>query len=351
MRALIAWAFAGAAAAQTTVGVLSIPSAKTPGSDYIPASYVDWAQSSGAIVIPIPSGVRWNTSSSNWRLEPSPVWSAQQYENMFSYVNGLLLPGGNPWAQVGSPAMHQLYDLAVQANARGDRFPVWGTCAGFETLVILAAGGCQANSTDGNIPPKLCNQPISQGFDAKNVSWPLNLSDVARSSRLFGGMAPALLAALETQQLTMNEHGAGVDIATFEATGSLSKEYRALSTNRDRHGRSFVSTMEGVKLPFYGTQWHPEKTMYEWGARGGFPYQSINHTANAIALSRYLADFIAAEARQSKHAFPTYSALLDASIYKYAPTTYNRLHPMFTRTYFFDWANRTGVADTRPIFV
>lgn len=42
-------------------------------------------------------------------------------------------------------------------------------------------------------------------------------------------------------------------------TPALSEVFQILSTNEDRVGRTFVSTVEGKKCPFYGSQWHPEK--------------------------------------------------------------------------------------------
>ena len=46
--------------------------------------------------------------------------------------------------QVSSNGVRQLWRLALAANARGDHFPVWGTCAGMETLMAFAEEGCQA---------------------------------------------------------------------------------------------------------------------------------------------------------------------------------------------------------------
>ena len=37
--------------------------------------------------------------------------------------------------------------------------------------------------------------------------------------------------------------------------------FDVLSTNKDKKGTAFVSTIEAKKYPFYGVQWHPEKAM------------------------------------------------------------------------------------------
>ena len=132
------------------------------GWDTVPASYVDWVQSAGAVVVPLASGVRWNTTDpDHWVVEPDAAatgWDRARVAALFDNLNGLLLPGGDPWPQVSSPVLRQLLDLAGAANYRGNYFPVWGTCAGFETLVALGAGECQATVADGNTPPHFTNQ-------------------------------------------------------------------------------------------------------------------------------------------------------------------------------------------------
>jgi hypothetical protein len=44
----------------------------------------------------------------------------------------------------------------------------------------------------------------------------------------------------------------------------------------------YVSTIEHQRLPFFGTQWHPEKPPFE------FSDDTIPHTHDAIAVSQHL---------------------------------------------------------------
>ena len=44
------------------------------------------------------------------------------------------------------------------------------------------------------------------------------------------------------------------------------------------------------KYPFYGTQWHPEKNIYQWDVKS-----HINHTTSAVAVSQYMANFFVAQ--------------------------------------------------------
>lgn len=93
----------------------------------------------------------------------------------------------------------------------------------------------------------------------------------------------------------------------------LNSTFELVSTNHDRAGKLFVSTIEGKlltcsctwaedttvccdlvlsvwlgrSLPIYGVQWHPEKNLFEWTTSEG-----INHSANAVAVAQYIADFL-----------------------------------------------------------
>lgn len=85
---------------------------------HIASSYIKWVEGAGAQVLPI-------------LLNQNESY----YERVFNQTNGLLLPGGdnllNP--RKNTPMMVAakiLYKLAVEANDRGDYYPIWGTCLG-----------------------------------------------------------------------------------------------------------------------------------------------------------------------------------------------------------------------------
>lgn len=72
-------------------------------------------------------------------------------------------------------------------------------------------------------------------------------------------------------------------LQTFNFLG-INNDYRLLSTSVDDDGVEYVSTVEHKTLPFYGTQWHPEKNSYEW------KYSSIPHTRSAVRAAQYVAN-------------------------------------------------------------
>ncbi len=44
------------------------------------------------------------------------------------------------------------------------------------------------------------------------------------------------------------------------------------------------------KYPFYGVQWHPEKSGYEWNTK-----ETINHSQHAVTIMQMAANFFVSE--------------------------------------------------------
>jgi gamma-glutamyl hydrolase len=152
-------------------------------------------------------------------------------------------------------------------------------------------------------------------------------------------MDPGLFDAAGTEPLAMNNHHKGASPAQLAQNARLAATFTLLSTNHDRGGRAFVSTVEGQGgLPVWGVQWHPEKNVFEWGtvpdpATGeALPYEGINHSPTAQALTRYTGEFFVAHARRSAHAFPSQQEEEAALMYNYAAVPSG---PEFVQSYYF----------------
>ena len=239
----------------------------------IPASYVSWIGQAGGRVLPI-------------LLNQTKAY----YEEIFAQTNGILFPGGNQNIdpdEIYTEEGEILWNLAKQANDRGDYYPIWGTCLGFEELSVLETG-------NGDV--------ISLNVMATNLALSLRLMPGAKRSRLFRSFPPRLMRALRTQPITFNSHDHGLLVTEYESNRALNSFFDMLSYNEAPAGQFFVSTMEARNYPFYGTQWHPEKNNFEWSQNGD--YSNIPHTPNAIAVSQATAHFFLKEARKSKHIFP-----------------------------------------------
>ncbi len=132
---------------------------------------------------------------------------------------------------------------------------------GFQWLLISATRDVDVlDPNDGTV------------MDAENTSLPLTFSASAATSKLFShsAVSASVYDILATQNVTMNNHHYGIYTKHFEETEKLSSFYNLLSTNVDRQGVEFVSTIEAFNYPIFGTQWHPEKNTYEYNYSATF---------------------------------------------------------------------------------
>lgn len=291
------------------IGVFTQPSTKpqAPCSGnclYLAASYVKNLESAGARVVPI-----------NYYADEAEL------DMLFASLNGFFFVGGGA---AYPPSAQYLFDKTVQANDAGDFAPLWGTCMGFQWLLLAATNnGIKLDPSDGT------------QMDAYNLSIPLDFASAAvvGESKLFGAAPADVMQILASQNVTMNNHHYGIYPQHFVQTPALASFYSVLSTNKDRAGTAFVSTIEAFRYPIFGSQWHPEKNPFEWGMTPeGMPNEAINHSPDAIRVAQYASNFFVQQARRSSHSFSSAAQEQAALIQNYAavPTTGD-----FQQTYFF----------------
>jgi len=273
------------------VGVLTQPlgvelqsmSKSSLPKSYIAASYVKFAWSAGARVVPI-------------------HYDAPEAElkELFKHLNGIIFPGGGTSFKEDTlffKAGKVLYDLALEANDAGDIFPIHGTCLGYQFLQSLTA----QNSSD----------VICHGcFSSEGQPLPLDFTPAARKSNLFRTMSDDLFSATSKENLTENSHHSGIKPEMYDTNDKLNGFYTVLSTNLDYKGERFVSTVEAKNYPITASQWHPEKNNFEWGKIGELGEKAIPHTAHAVELSQHMANNFVSRARNSEHHFENLSAVL-----------------------------------------
>jgi len=280
---------------------------------YIAASYVKFAESAGARVIPL-------------HFDASDV----ELTELFHQINGIIFPGGGADISKRSgnrfrEAAELLYNLAVNATDKGDRFPIHGTCLGFQLLSLITA------KKDGVI----CNRC----YDTKGTPLPLELTDAAMHSAFFSTAPAHLINAIKTQNITENSHVNGLEPKQYEENEGLKHFYNVLSTNSDSRGRPFVSTIEAKHYPISATQWHPEKNNFEWGKIGKLSYEAIPHSSEAVLLSQYVANNFVNRARRNLHRFTSTTAEDKALIYNHAPVTDPQGY--FSQIYLWENAQQT----------
>nr|XP_048696734.1 gamma-glutamyl hydrolase-like isoform X4 [Caretta caretta] len=186
----------------------------------------------------------------------------------------VLFPGGGVDLKTSeySRIARIFYNKALKANDKGDYFPVWGTCLGYEELTYLTSGEILLTWTN-----------------TEDFALPLNFTTAAQDSRMFKNFPDFLLKKLATESLTAHFHHWSLSMQNFTQNEKLRNFYKVLTTNTHADVE-FISTMEAHKYPIYGVQWHPEKNPFEWKNSSGIP-----HSASAMKVAYYVADFLVNE--------------------------------------------------------
>ncbi|XP_066924525.1 gamma-glutamyl hydrolase A-like [Clytia hemisphaerica] len=238
----------------------------THDSTYIAASYVKWIEGAGAQVIPILS-----------------TYSKKKVLKLVRSINGVLFPGGAAPLNDSNyaRAARWIFNEAIRINDFEKRpFPLWGTCLGFEVLNVLGSG--------------LSPNEILSEYDSENLLLEIDFTKEAFDSRLFHTIDMGLMRKMMFKKLSLHMHQAGINPDVYEKNSRIRKMFKVLASNLDKKGKEFVSVIEGRKYPFYGTQFHPEKNIYEWTRN-----EKINHSPDAILAAQYFANFFVNEARKS----------------------------------------------------
>ncbi|GMI51584.1 hypothetical protein ScalyP_jg3152 [Parmales sp. scaly parma] len=259
---------------QPVIGILTYPSnSSSPFSSYFDASYVKWIEQSGARVAPI----RFDMQD----MQPNEL------ELLFSKINGVLFTGGPGQPEDNNSyfsTAKQLYKMVIESS---DYVPLWGTCLGFETIASLVGGGEEA---------------VLTAFDAEKLSLPLTFEPDTKISKLFNPASTPknILETFQKLNVTTHWHDFGVSITNFDEK-LRPNNLRSLTTNLDRSGFEFVSTLEHVNKPVYATQWHPEANQFDTTEKKGDG--TPNRIPQATFAMQYLSSFMISEARKNQHSF------------------------------------------------
>ena len=296
------------------IGVLTEPAPQCSQSNGTKGScfsslYVKWLEAAGARVAPIP-------------FDASP----ERLRELHASVNAVLFTGGGlnlttPSSQhqeVYEEAARLLFDLSMDEHAKtGASVPIWGTCMGFQLITLLTASSRAVLS--------------EYAYDAEDLSLALELTDAANASRIFAALPSEAVRDLRTESITTNLHHDGVKPSAFENDPKLKAFWDVLSTNVDRDGLPFVSTIEARgSAPAWGVQWHPERNQFEFDT-----YKNIAHTPSSIRAMQAVAAFLVSQSELNDHRFESKAAEEAVLIYNFRPSAeeaYSSAHYYFPPT-------------------
>ena len=206
-----------------------MPLTEEDGRSFVSGSVVDWLQSAGLEVVPIPY-----------------TYSPTHVHHLVNSIHGLFLQGGPVFnmryrtlVAALLQEIHRRYILLQEEHGDGAYVPVWGVCHGLE----------MALSTYGGI-------------------WPLEtFNAVGRHSAVLrptaegireGRLLRARGALRRFPRNAIFSHSYGMSPSLFRQNNVLTDHFRILATTRDRNGVPYVSLVEGRTMPIYLMQFHPE---------------------------------------------------------------------------------------------
>jgi gamma-glutamyl hydrolase len=248
----------------------------------------------------------------------------------------LLLPGGgadiDPAKSKLFKAANVIYQEAEKSNKLGRRFPIWGTCLGWELLATLASNyGVLTKSGDFN------HQGVSDA-----------IFQLDRSAGMFRTMPPRLFRPLEHKgKLLYFSHHMGVTPEAFEQSLDA-KCWRIVAEGQDAQGKAFVAAAESRCRPYYGVQFHPEKSLFEWYSKADIPHSFV-----ANEITRHFIGFLGKQLKQARPIAKDEAWILGNSIHKQGKLI-NMGDSYFGQIYLFSNASRPKDAPfedhVRPAF-
>ncbi|XP_017841143.1 gamma-glutamyl hydrolase [Drosophila busckii] len=266
------------------VGVLCIDNAKIfeeiygkINHSYISCAYVKYLEAAGAHVVPI------------WIGRPRVY-----YQELLSQLNGVLLPGGAVFLDSAQApelsndcveSARYICEIALELNEQQRYFPIWGTCLGFQLLLINAAK----------------TKEVRIDCDVMNKALPLQLVEDYESSQLLKALTPALAAQMQCVPFACHQHRYCITTATLEEF-KLAADWRVLATAVDNKQLRFVTLIEHRRYPLFGSQFHPERANYEQLFMRADPWQEA-HSQPCLQSAHYFAEFFVDCCRRNGNSF------------------------------------------------
>jgi len=234
------------------IGILAL---QIDGKLSFPASYVKFLELGGARVVPI-----------------LPSLSKDELISTLEKIDGALFTGGADVTQQRWTAVTTIIEHVMQNKW----FPLWATCLGFQDILLYEGVDLFHTKADG--------LTTSVQLDTQLI----------HESRMFGAMnsLTQLVIKLLDTNITANTHNYGVNRT---ALASVSNNYYVLGTSLDMDGVEFLAIVEHKIFPIFGTQFHPEKVMFEWNELFN---NYLPRSYGAMVANAYFSQFFVNEVRK-----------------------------------------------------
>ncbi|XP_068151383.1 gamma-glutamyl hydrolase A-like [Drosophila tropicalis] len=281
---------------------------------FIASSYVKHLEAAGALVVPI-----WIGRDRSY------------YEHMMNQLNGILLPGGavfiNNEDLIRNPDLtnecvqsaYHIFDVAEEMNRAGKYFPLWGTCLGFQLMIIRAAKSIKVRTDCENIRRTL----------------PVQLTKDFRQSQMLQQLPQYLADEMGRSSFACHNHKYCITNNELDHF-KLSNDWHVLATHSDANGKEFINLIEHRQWPMFGCQFHPERAAFEQ-LYASLDNWKFSHTRASIELAQSFGHIFVDACRRSISRFSSPDHKSQHLIWNWQPVFSGHLkESKFLQCYLFE---------------
>lgn len=198
-------------------------------------------------------------------------------------------------------------EKAIEFNENSNFFPIFGMCLGFEFQSLF-------HFVQKTIPKNYKTYrdlytSIYTEVDGEFQKSQILFTKSIKKSIIFKGLWKKI-QKIQTKNKKENmfffNHDFGITWETYSKYEEMNKHWKVTSFAKDRKGIKFIASLEHRNYPFYGVQFHPEKTQFVWEKNKTEKEDVIPHSLHEIQNSFSIALNLIKLSRRNKNQLENY---------------------------------------------
>ena len=282
-----------------SIGVLTIPVpsyARAHSHSFLPSSCVKWLEMGGARIVPIqydlPTAI---IQSMLEQCNGFVTWGAQLQSV------GVLEDDAAPLeTKIGAErykkfvrALDFIYLYIFAQNIKGNYYPILGISEGAQLLALAATFAPERYKSHLPLEELYSKESenMSRVYSEEND---ISLHFTSKNNKLKSIFSPSERKRMSTEKILYTDNSLGLKIGAHymkkytEMTNISPTQMNIIATSKGRRGAKFVSIYDFEHLPFYGLQFMPAVTIFEW-KKVNVPRTSLAHKVSDT-LSQFFVD-------------------------------------------------------------
>lgn len=229
--------------------------------------------------------VKW-IGASGGRVVAMHVWqSDEEIIKILESVNGVLIQGGKEPVDkndIYTQKVNLIINKAKEINDSGKVFPILGSCLGFEFLIM-------------NELPDQNKEDIFSRVDVGPTIRRVEFSDIdVEGSQLMKYVSLSDKESMRNEDILTRFHYYAMLPYTYNQLDKIKETYKAISYSTDKNKIDYIIAIEGKKYPFFGVNYHMEKTVFHINEG-----ESVSGSVQAIIAARSLGNGFIEKAREN----------------------------------------------------